>query len=304
MSVLKDFARVSRQRPCPICGRPDWCLVARESPPSQAICKRMESLLPRGEAGWLHRIHGGPVQRLETVEPPAPERCSAEWSNMTTMYHAAVQPGSLAELAHNLGVSIDSLNALWIGWTGSAWAFPMANATDDIIGMRLRSRDGTLKWSVRGGHNGLFVPTGHIAARGPTLIVEGPTESAAALDLGFGVVGRPSCSACVPMTREYLRLLAIRRGSPVDAVIVANRDTVKICKTTGRRYWPGQRGAGVLFRALLSACRSVRVILPPRGIKDLREWKRAGLTRDELLDVIDQARQHGSRRPQRLAVLV
>lgn len=299
MTLLNAYKRVTRRQRCPVCDRPDWCLVARESSPSKAICQRVESPHPRGEAGWLHQLHDAPSIRVDrpALEPERPSRCSAEWTSLTIRYHAAVQPGLLAELAHNLGVSIDSLKALWIGWTGKAWSFPMTDAEDNIIGIRLRGRDGS-KWAEPGSRQGIFTPTGHIAAPGPTLIVEGPTETAAAIDLGFAVVGRPSCSACVSMMVFYLRLLAMRRGTPVDAVIVSNRD-----KPDQRGRRAGQRGAGVLFRALLSACRSVRVILPPRGIKDLRDWKRAGLTRDELTDAIEKARRHGCRRPQRMNIM-
>lgn len=305
MSILRDFMRVTRQRRCPICERPDWCLVTRENPPSKAVCARVESPTRWGDAGFLHRLHDGPVERVECrpSEATPPARCSAEWMTMMSRYRAAVQLGLLAELAHTLGVSVAALHAMWIGWTGKAWAFPMSSPADDVVGIRIRARDGSAKWSEPGSTNALFLPTGHVAAKGDLLIVEGPTEAAAAIDLGFAVIGRPSCSAYVRGTIDYIRLLSIRRGSPVDAVIVANRDVRKVNRITGKPFWPGQRGAGVLFRALLSACRSVRVVMPPRGIKDLRDWYRAGLKRRELLSIIERARLYGHRRPQRLAIL-
>ena len=48
--------RVNRANPCPVCGKPDWCLVAADN--SVAICQRIEdgSVKKCGEAGWLHRL--------------------------------------------------------------------------------------------------------------------------------------------------------------------------------------------------------------------------------------------------------
>lgn len=55
---LEKTQRVNPQNPCPICGRPTWCRVARNG--TYAICNRMESGRPaRGEGGgWIHRLGG------------------------------------------------------------------------------------------------------------------------------------------------------------------------------------------------------------------------------------------------------
>jgi len=46
--------RVTRSRPCPVCGKPDWCLVAPDG--SAAICPRVKegALRKCGDAGYLH----------------------------------------------------------------------------------------------------------------------------------------------------------------------------------------------------------------------------------------------------------
>lgn len=56
MTLLDDFARVSRAYPCPICGKPDWCLVERGSHPDRALCARVPSTRPAGQAGWIHLL--------------------------------------------------------------------------------------------------------------------------------------------------------------------------------------------------------------------------------------------------------
>ena len=50
-----DWRRVSKAKPCPVCGKPDWCLVTGpQGDSTAAICARVESPKRCGEAGWLH----------------------------------------------------------------------------------------------------------------------------------------------------------------------------------------------------------------------------------------------------------
>jgi hypothetical protein len=62
-SRSSTWQRVSRRRPCPVCGRPDWCLfTGDDDAPTAAICARVESEKRAGEAGWVHRLRDdGPV---------------------------------------------------------------------------------------------------------------------------------------------------------------------------------------------------------------------------------------------------
>jgi phage/plasmid primase-like uncharacterized protein len=141
----------------------------------------------------------------------------------------------------------------------------MRDAAGEVRGIRLRGPDGR-KWAVRGGREGLFLPAGlDVAQR--LLICEGPTDTAAALDLGFAAVGRPSCTGGAGL---LLRL--VRERHPAEVVVVADGDP------------PGQRGARDLAAELRGYVRVVRVITPPA--KDLREWLRAGATADNLAALI------------------
>jgi DNA primase len=160
-----------------------------------------------------------------------------------------------------LGVSINSLRRLGIGWSKDhkAWTFPMGDARGRVTGIRLRLPSGR-KLSIKGSKEGLFLPD-DLHAGGRLLIAEGPTDTAALLDLGFDAVGRPSCTGGT----KHIVALA-KRLKPVEIAIVADGDG------------PGQRGADRLAVALLAYVPIVRVVIPPPGVKDARDWKRAGAT--------------------------
>jgi phage/plasmid primase-like uncharacterized protein len=185
---------------------------------------------------------------------------------------ATAHAAPFRKLAVVLGVSIGSLMRLGAGWSPKyrGWSFPMSNATGDTLGIRLRLPSGR-KLSVKGGKEGLFIPEG-IEPHGLLLVCEGPTDTAALLDLGFNAVGRPSCSGGVKLLVDLLRKL-----KPSDVVIVADADA------------PGQRGAASLATALVAYCSDVRIIAPPAGVKDAREWKRSGATSAVVQSAIDAA---------------
>jgi DNA primase len=171
----------------------------------------------------------------------------------------------LQALAYSLGLSGRSLQSLRVGWDGHAFTFPMFDDCGKIIGIRRRFPNGS-KISVKGGRNGLFIPT-DLTEAGPLLVCEGPTDTAAALGLGFAAIGRPNCNSLVEMTVRAVR-------GRDEIVVVADNDAV------------GQMGADRLAGVLALCCPHVRIVHPPDGVKDLRQWLNAGLTCEILRKVI------------------
>jgi hypothetical protein len=266
MSERNQWRRVRSDRRCPICERPDWCLLAADG--SAAICARIASSKRCGEAGWLHRLRDDgwqpPRHRVRSVPLTTPGR-RHDLAELAAGYRGVVEPVRLDALARSLGLTVGALGALGIGWADHyrAWSFPMTDADGVILGIRLRRLDGS-KFAVRGGREGLFLP-----APAPTeprlLVCEGPTDTAALLDLGYkAVVGRPSCTGGERLVTE----LCQRRG-PAEVVIVADGDE------------PGRRGADDLAGVLRAYVPSVRVVVP-RSYKDVREFVQAGGTREQL----------------------
>jgi DNA primase len=142
----------------------------------------------------------------------------------------------------------------------------MRNETGDVIGIRLRCPVTAKKWAVKGSAAGLFYSPSLLSVErhGRLWIVEGPTDAAAMLSLGFDCVGVPSAGCGV----EYLTELA-RRILPGEVVILADRDEA------------GRRGAERLSDALVIVA-PVRIVSPPQGIKDARAWVCSGACRDAI----------------------
>jgi len=268
MTGRGEWVRVRRDRPCPVCERSDWCLLARDG--TAAICARIESPKRAGAAGYLHKLTDNaawPTSRTRSIPLSAlpvrdfgtfRERCGAE-----------LTPDALARLADSLAVAVDALRRLGIGWSAEHRAFtlPMRGARGEVCGVRLRLPNGR-KLSVRGGREGLFIPSG-LPADGRLFVCEGPTDTAALLTLGPAAIGRPSCAGGAKLVCD------LARGRPV--AIVADADS------------PGRRGAAALASTLAAHCKSVRVITPPIGIKDAREWVRHGATAADVLRAVDGA---------------
>ncbi len=102
----------------------------------------------------------------------------------------------------------------------------------------------------------------------PILVVEGASDVAAAFDLGFTAIGRPSATGGTGLVKKMV--------PGADVVIVGENDN-----------GIGVDGMNALAIALSSTCKSVTKILPPAGYKDLRSWKnRTELDHESLLEYI------------------
>ena len=181
-----SFTRVSTFKPCPICQKPDWCRVFSDG---WAECMRVQSDRPAKSGGWMHR-HADTSLRL--MPPPfRPQPPALNATKLNREWRTATSQAALEAFASELGVSVTALNALGAAWASpyAAWAFPMRDGYNNIVGIRLRSAQG--KFAVRGSRQGIF--TASVAPQPVLFVCEGPTDTAAALNLGLFAVGRPNC---------------------------------------------------------------------------------------------------------------
>jgi len=106
-----NWIRVNNHNPCPVCGKPDWCLISRIG--QTAICARIESSRPAGDkgAGWLHNLDISipitqPATRLKQT-PTAPPKI------LDTAYRALLSQLELSKLhrdnLHRRGLTDDQI---------------------------------------------------------------------------------------------------------------------------------------------------------------------------------------------------
>lgn len=247
------FTRVTKQQPCPVCKKPDWCRVFADG---WAECMRVQSDKPAKSGGWMHRqglLPPGP--RRYVPPPPKPAVPSLNATKLMREWLATTSPAALEEFAGSLGVSPASLTAVGAAWAAphSAWAFPMCDSYGNVVGIRLRNERG--KFAVRGSRQGLFLAS--VPAQKTLFVCEGPTDTAAAVDLGLFVVGRPNC-CCGGLE---IRVFA-RRHQCSRVVVISDNDK------------PGLDGARKVGGELKLP---FAIYVPPA--KDIREFVRLGGTR-------------------------
>ncbi|QQE12725.1 toprim domain-containing protein [Planctomycetota bacterium] len=281
-----EFVRVGRGNPCPICGKPDWCSVSSDG--QVCICMRVSEgcVLETRNNGFLHKLTSGTDTDTTSFVPPVvmrkavePEIHSNEWRSFSQLYHLKAKEIGLYKLSDNLGVSVRSLEQLEAGWNNkqAAWTFPMMRDSSAYSGIRLRNDHGK-KWAIKGSKQGLFIPKQLRSPAEPVqtlLIAEGPTDTAALLDLGAAAIGRPSCSGGTAQLLAYVQQL-----KPAQLVIASDHDK------------PGQQGAAALAKQLASHGYATLVVTPPAAHKDMRAWLRVGATANDLANLISAKPSH------------
>lgn len=265
MGLPPELVRVSRRNPCPICRKPDWCVVSKDG--RRAFCPRTEGGRGwRGQLGYLHYLTE-PLPAIRSIplvkfNRPVDKDIPALMRVFRDKWEA--QPFKRFEHSCKLDLPEACLDALDVGIMGSSvLAFPMRRPDAVVCGIRLRDSDTGRKWAVAGSQNALFIPCTHDLGSW-TAVVEGPTDVAALVSVNVNVVGRPDATS----------------GSEMVAEFCSGRRVVLFREPDGA----GRRG--VMKQVELAKDSDVVVIDMPPGIKDAREWVSAGLTRKHLEDLL------------------
>lgn len=252
-NLLSRYVRVSEDFLCPVCGHDNWCLVNQEG--TGAICSRESSDKPRGDAGHFHELDGSdppPVEAKQRKDLLPKSRIAT----FQKIFQSQLTPEIALPLAHQLGLAPSALVNSGLGWRGDCFTWPMYLADGSITGYRLRSTTGA-KWTLGGTEQGVFIPTIRRPGASPLLVCEGPTDMAAACQLGYNAIGRPNN---VSRKEETKKLIVQTR--PKHVIIIADGDD------------PGIAGA-TQFREFLKPEIEARVLAPTQH-NDLREFVAAG----------------------------
>jgi hypothetical protein len=271
---MSTWKRVTRGKPCSVCGKPDWCLTLEDG--SAVICPRIESKKFINGSGYLHVLKetewSHDQAKPEKKELPEHNEVMA---TMARKYFLACDAQHQASASELIGVSSESLRRLGIGLCSSQSAntFPMLRHNRRVVGIRMRGFDGT-KWAIKGSKQGLFIPS-KLPSDKCIVICEGPTDTAAMLDLGFAAIGRPSCLGATELIVE----------------LIAGRDIAIMADGDG----PGMDGASRLAFAVRDIAKRIVVASPPPEYKDVRLWYRSGCKKEDVVKLLKEPRcRHGS----------
>lgn len=293
---MSGWRAVTRSSPCPACGRGDWCAWTPDG--TKLKCERTASppqglrLLqakdgggvfaaddPRDAIGQVNGRQG--IRRTSAGRTPAAPAAAPRtgYAEEAERMKAALDEGRLLALAADLGVAPEALRSVGIGWAtrddlrrhyagGAGWnegypdgafSFPERDAGGTVVGLSLRAPDGRKGFASGGARRGLVIPATLAEAADPVLVVEGPSDVAAAVTMGLAAVGRPSNTGGAEMLAELL--------DGRDVLVVGERDQ----KATGD--WPGRKGAKAVAGRLAAEWEEpVRWTLPPKNVKDTRAW--------------------------------
>lgn len=211
-----------------------------------------------------------PVERRLVIpdEPIDPKR----FELMADVWRRNMRPHWLARAAELLGLPVDPLDRLRVGWSPEhrATSWPMRDADGSVVGVRLRCPTTARKWAVKGSRAGLIYDPGLMSIERPwrLWIVEGPTDAAALMSIGLDVVGVPSAGGGAELLVELARRLR-----PIEMIVVADSDG------------PGVAGAERLADALMIVA-PVRV-MSPVAFKDARAWVCGGADRSVIESAAD-----------------
>lgn len=286
---------VTSDRPCKVCGKPDYCLYRADG--KRSICGRVESRTRAGDAGYLH-IHeddpfpaGGSngrhrrtatasAQAAATARPSRQLAPAHDWAADTIRYAANITADHKAHLAATFHIPVEALAAF--PFTGvceivsslPVFTFPEQTGGGVICGITKRYPRGTGptidgkqtdKPAFPGARRGLTVPAGwkDSPAAAPLFVVEGTSDTITLTAAGLAAIGRPGNDKGAADLIELLH--DFPPGRPI--VVVGENDR----KATGD--WPGMRGMKIVADHLARGLRrTVLTALPPDDAKDARDW--------------------------------
>lgn len=266
-SKKTEWRRVTREKPCRICEKLDWCTVCEDG----ACCMRIDSQTPMRNGGYFHRFDE-PIQKrdLPIADKSQLLQVKPDFGKLISEWREKEVPERMPAIAENLGLPETTLRMLGVTWCpySRAMAFPMFDAAADVAcpcGIRLRTMGGA-KFAIKHSKSGIFFPYGALLTvpmRGRIYVCEGPTDTAACLAMGIFAIGRASCRG-----GEDIVLSVLSQLCPAECVVISDNDG------------PGVEGAKVLMEKI--KIRKARIVPPG---KDVRAFVRDGGTR-EVLDLM------------------
>jgi hypothetical protein len=156
-----SWIRVTKSHSCPICGKPDWCLISADG--NTCICARTQSDNRAGEAGWLHKLGSN------YLSPPRPIKLSSvpQLPIATANHRDQVYRSLLAEL----GLSKEHHRKLQSRGLTCSQITSLYYATLPSYGRQRIIRSLIEKGLKMGGIPGFYLDSDEVCLAGPAGIV-------------------------------------------------------------------------------------------------------------------------------------
>lgn len=162
-----QWTNVTRDNPCPICGKPDWCSLSEDG--AVAICRRVESAVERtdtsGETYWVHHLEETDVEPLD-YEPELADDDTLHAVYYTLLTNLTLSPEHRMNLQKR-GLSDEEItNGMYrsLGLRGRSFvAGRLAEQFDQEVlaavpGFRIKKGEGDRYYWTLAGSPGLLVP--------------------------------------------------------------------------------------------------------------------------------------------------
>ncbi len=252
---------------CPVCMKPDGCLVADDG--SAAICSRKSegSVKKVGKGGfhggWLHILGDFKPQKYKTPKKPY-----VNWNKWTVKFAKQLinNREGFGKLCQSIDLNPISVLRFYVGWHKGWLTIPVYSMMRKVAG--IQRRRGSIKRYMKHSSMGVFVPSAFFQNPSDTLAVcEGWTDTVAALEYGYNAVGKVNAYVGDEEVIMYAKTHPV-----VKRVIIFadnNEDGV------------GLDGAVETACLLKDAGLQAKVVLTPE--KDLRACKQKGMTIKEVI---------------------
>ena len=252
---------------CPVCEKPDGCLVADDG--SACICSRKSegSVKKVGKGGfrggYLHILGDFKPQKYKTPKKPY-----VNWNKWTVKFakQLAETRKEFGKLCQSINLNPISALRFYIGWHKGWLTIPVYGVTRKISG--IQRRQGNTKRYMKHSGMGVFVPSAFFQNPSNTLTVtEGWTDTVTALEYGYNAVGKVNAFC----GNEEVVMYAKSHPAVSRVIIFADNNIDGV----------GLAGAEETAKLLIKEDFMTRVVLTPE--KDLRECKQKGMSIREII---------------------
>ena len=266
-----QFNRVNHDVPCPVCLHDHWCMISQYG--ERAVCCRVESDWPAPAfSGWYHQIppRGRPSPaRIAAVTKPVGPHQVRDFGDLHQQHLDWFDSEQKTRAAASLGLDPCVFDLYPIGYapTLDSLAIPAMQVTSPkIVGIRYRrigTSAGGSKWMCQPESTaGLLLPTSPPTSGHAICLLEGPSDTLAAGQIGLHAIGRWSCGLDSRQAETLKYYLADCEQPTI--FVIGDNDALH----TGEKG--ADAAAELVTRAIPGAV--VLRVQPPMGTKDLREW--------------------------------